>query len=212
VSNVEKSPAALVENAELITDMARYADGTLTEQQVKQKYRFDADVWEQLGNNDALVEKIEAEKARRIRRGDTARERAQLLFADAPTVLGSIMNDPSSSARHRIESAKELRVVADNGPEASPPASAEKFEIIINLGADVPPLVFSKSITVGPEPSDVDTNQEFARRTTGPDDINSIGHTTVEGVVDDTEVDQLPTPWGLIAASKRTEDGGGQPL
>jgi hypothetical protein len=159
VSNVEKSPAALVENAELISDMARYADGTLTEAQIKRKYRhFDGDVWELLGNDDALIDAIEAEKARRIRRGDTARERAQLLFADAPTVLGSIMNDPSSSARHRIESAKELRVVADNGPEVAPPASSERFQIVINLGNDEI-LKFDKSLKCGPE-DDVDTTPQ----------------------------------------------------
>src|SRR5215471_8007635 len=113
--------ANLINDDAFITDMARYAVGVLTEAQVKKKYRFDDDTWMRLGENDKLIDAIEAEKTRRIRRGDSARERAQLLFADAPTVLGSIMNDPSSSARHRIESAKELRVVADNGPETAPP-------------------------------------------------------------------------------------------
>ena len=42
----------------------------LTEAQVKRKYRrFDDDVWEKLGSDDALVDAIEAERTRRVRSG-----------------------------------------------------------------------------------------------------------------------------------------------
>ena len=155
MNDVEKFPAALIENPEFITDCARYADGVLTEAQVKKKYRFDDDTWMRLGEDDKLVEAIELEKTRRIRRGDTARERAQLLFADAPTVLGSIMHDSNASPRHRVECAKELRVVADNGAQVAPPAAAaDRFIIQINLGADET-LIFNKSIAARPH-DDID--------------------------------------------------------
>jgi len=72
-------PTSLIENHEFITDCARYAEGLLSEQDVKKKYRFDYDTWARLGENDALVEAIEAEKTRRIRNGNTKRERAQKL-------------------------------------------------------------------------------------------------------------------------------------
>jgi hypothetical protein len=106
--------------------------------------------WERLGNNETLVAKIEAEKVRRIRNGVSAREKAQQLFVTAPGVLGDILHDDSASPRHRIESAKELRVIAANGPETAP--AADRFQITINLGADV--LHFDKSIA--PDPNDVD--------------------------------------------------------
>jgi hypothetical protein len=201
----------LINDHEFIVTLARFADGLTTQAAIKKRYKFTDDVWEQLGSNEALVEKIEAEKARRIRRGDTAREKAQRLYVQVPDVLGTIMNDPSSSARHRIESAKELRVVADNGPETAPPASTEKFQIVINLGADVPPLVFNKSIAVGPH-GDIDTApQELLLANKREDDSNTSGYNTAKGVVEDT--DPLPTPWGLIAANKQGNDGnGGQPL
>src|SRR5262245_57550533 len=119
---------------DFIVDCTRFAEGILTERAVKKKYRFDDATWERLGSDEALIEAIEVEKTRRIRDGSTARERAQALFAVAPTVLGDIMNDPSASARHRIEASKELRMVADNGPEAAPASTSEKFLIQINLG------------------------------------------------------------------------------
>src|SRR5262249_7418012 len=99
---------------EFIADCARYAEGLLSEAAVRKKYRFGDNDWENLGDNDALVEAIEVEKVRRIRNGDSARERAQQLFAQAPDVLGDILHDDGASPRHRIESARELRQIAAN--------------------------------------------------------------------------------------------------
>ena len=47
---------------ELITDLARYAEGLLDEAAVKKIYRFSDEDWDRLGSNDELVEKIQAEK------------------------------------------------------------------------------------------------------------------------------------------------------
>ena len=102
-------PISLIENHDFIADCARYAEGLLSEQAVKKKHHFDDNTWARLGEDEALIEAIEAEKIRRIRNGSTARERAQQLFATAPNVLGDILHDDGTSARHRIESARELR-------------------------------------------------------------------------------------------------------
>ena len=125
---------SVIENHEFVEDLCRYAEGILTEAAVKKKYRFDDGTWTSLGEDDALVEAIEAEKIRRVRNGSTARERAQQVFATAPNVLGNILNDDSASPRHRIEASKELRMVADNGPQAAP--AADRFIITIDLGED----------------------------------------------------------------------------
>jgi hypothetical protein len=172
-------PTSLIENHEFITDCARYAEGLLSEQDVKKKHHFDEDTWARLGDNEALIEAIEAEKVRRIRNGSTARERAQQLFAQAPNVLGDILHGDAVSPRHKIESARELRQIAANGPESAP--ASDRFQITINLGADV--LHFDKSIAI--DPNDVD-----------PNDIG----TTSQGL--------LP----IIAANKRKDDGGGEPI
>jgi hypothetical protein len=84
----------------------------MTEQQVRRKHRdiTDAD-WKRLGEDDVLIAAIELEKAKRIRSGANPREKARMLFAAAPDGLGA-------SPRHRIESAKELRAISANGPEA----------------------------------------------------------------------------------------------
>ena len=134
MGDVANFPRSLIENHDFITDLARYAENLCTEQQIKKKYHFDDNTWTHLGEDDALVEAIEAEKVRRIRNGATARERAQRLFAETPDVLGDILHGDGVSPRHKIESARELRQIADNGPQATP--AADRFIIHIDLGAD----------------------------------------------------------------------------
>ena len=137
---------------ELIVDCARYSEGLLTEKEVKKKHRFDDATWERLGQDDALVEAIEAEKLRRVRSGLAKRELAQKHVVKAPDVLNTIMLDPAASPKHRIDSAKVLDQFAANGPEAAP--AADRFVITINLGADV--LKFDQSIAI--DANDVDPN------------------------------------------------------
>jgi len=141
---------------ELIGDCVRFAEGLLTEAAVRKKYRFDDDAWEALGSNDELVEKIEAEKLRRIRDGSAKREKSQLLITKAPSILNDIMSDASASPRHRVDAIRTLDGFAANGPAGTP--AADRFQITINLGADT--LKFDRSIEVNPndvDPNDVDT-------------------------------------------------------
>ena len=135
MSDVANAPMDLANNSELIADLARFSEGVLTEQQIRRKWRhLDNNVWE--APDDALVDAVEAERVRRIRSGRGAREKAQNLAIQAPDILGTIMTNDGNSPRHRIEAAKELRVVADNGPEVAPAAAAaERFQIIIDLSA-----------------------------------------------------------------------------
>jgi hypothetical protein len=150
VVDLHGQPARLEDNQEFVADCAKYAEGILSEEAVKKKHHFDDDTWEKLGNNEALIEAIEAEKIRRIRNGSTKRERAQQLVVQAPDVLGGIMLDASASPRHRVDAIKTLDSFAANGPEGAP--AGDRFVITINLGSDV--LKFDKSIA--PDPNDVD--------------------------------------------------------
>jgi len=119
---------------ELIIDCVRFAEGLLTEAAVRKKYRFDDDAWEALGSNDELVEKIEAEKLRRIRDGSAKREKSQMLITKAPGILDGIMSDASASPRHRVDAIRTLDGFAANGPAGTP--ASDRFVITINLGAD----------------------------------------------------------------------------
>jgi hypothetical protein len=139
--------ASLLTNLDFIVDMSRFSEGLYTEQQVKKKWRFDQSTWDLLGSDDTLVEKIEAEKTRRVRDGSSKREKAQQLVVQGPEVLGKIMNDGTASAKHQIDAIKTLDALAANGPQATP--ELEHFSIVINLGADER-LVFNKSIAVTP--------------------------------------------------------------
>ena len=126
-------PTSLIENDEFITDCARYAEGLLSEKEVKKKHHFDDNTWTRLGEDETLIEAIEAEKARRIRNGSTKRERAQQLVVQAPDVLGGIMLDASASPKHPTEAPPSPEIIR-MGPAAAtlPPAGpkahpAEKF-------------------------------------------------------------------------------------
>jgi hypothetical protein len=142
--------AQLEDNQEFVADLCRFSEEILTEKQVRKKYRLAESTWSLLGENDGLVEKIEAEKIRRIRDGSSKRERAQLLVVKAPDVLGGIMNSTEANDRHRIDACKTLNDFAANGPAGIP--AADRFQIVINLGADLDgrPIVekYDRSITV----------------------------------------------------------------
>jgi hypothetical protein len=142
----------LIENHELITDCCRYSEGLMDEAAVRKKWRLSEDVYTRLGENEAFIEAVEAERICRTRSGATARERAQVLFTTAPATLGTILNNESMSARHRIEASKELRQIAVGGSEAQP--TEERFSIVINLGEDHK-LVIDKPIRPTPSNDEV---------------------------------------------------------
>jgi hypothetical protein len=93
---------------ELIVDLARFSEGVLTEKQVRKRHRLPDATWKSMGDDDLLVEKIEAEKIRRIRDGSSKREKAQLHVTKAPDILDNIMSDTSASPRHRVDAIKVL--------------------------------------------------------------------------------------------------------
>jgi len=118
-----------------ITDCCRNTEGLLCDEDLRAKWALSDKYWSELANNEPLIQAVRAGRERRIANGDAAREAAQRHFANAPTVLGGILNDRLVSPRHRIEAAKELRQVAGNGPE-NQPTPGEKFTITIDLGGD----------------------------------------------------------------------------
>jgi hypothetical protein len=147
-------PTSLLDDHELIADLCRFAEGVFSEQEVRKRHRLADSVWKDLGANDELVRKIEAEKVRRIRDGSAKRELAQKHIIRAPNVLGNIMDDVGASPRHRVDAIKTLDDLAANGPEKVP--MGERFVIEINLNSDGSDHTerFSKSITI--DANDVD--------------------------------------------------------
>jgi len=146
---VSVASPALIENQALLEDLARYSEGILSQQQVKKRWQelIDEKTWETLGSDDALVQAIELEKARRVRSGAAKRERAQQHIVKAPDILEKVMSDDSANARHRVDSLKALDALADPGPQAAPPA--DRFIITIDLTAD------AKLRSAEPDPNDV---------------------------------------------------------
>jgi hypothetical protein len=150
-----------------VADCARFSEGVLTEAAVKKRHHFDDATWEALGDNEALIEAIEAEKLRRIRSGAAKREKAQQLVVKAPDILSNIMSDPAQSARHRVDAIKTLDAFAANGPgdaRASETVFLIKFDLTAG-GGDVETI----EKTLGPMKSssepwpDASTTAEDAR-------------------------------------------------
>ena len=161
---VSVASPALIENQALLEDLARYSEGILSQQQVKKRWQelIDEKTWEILGSDDALVQAIELEKARRVRSGAAKRERAQQHIVKAPDILEKIMSDDSANARHRVDSIKALDALADPGPQAAPPA--DRFIITIDLTAD------AKLRSAEPDPHDIITIDATPRKTPIEDD------------------------------------------
>jgi hypothetical protein len=125
-------------------DCSRNRERLVSDNQICEKYGLSLNAWAEIAQNKAVRHAVNAEHERRIRNGDAAKEAAAKLFAEAPTVLGNIMNDPHSSPRHKIEAARELRATANTGAERTDNTS-DRVVITINLGADEK-LVFDKRI------------------------------------------------------------------
>ena len=148
---VSVASPALINNHELIEDLARYQEGLWTQQQVKKRWRelIDEKTWNELGSDDELVRAIEIRRVQRVRSGAYKRERAQQHIVKAPDILEKIMSDDNANARHRVDSIKALDALADPGPQTAPPA--ELFRIVIDLTAD------AKLKSAEPDPHDIIT-------------------------------------------------------
>ena len=138
---------SLIDNHELITDLARFSEALCTESAIRKKWHLSEDTWELLGSSDELVRAIEEEKTRRIRSGTTKCELAQQHILRGPNVLATIMDDPKANARHRVDSIKTLNAIADPGPEAA--AEEQRVIIKIDLGSD------TRARGQEPDPADV---------------------------------------------------------
>jgi hypothetical protein len=125
---------SLINNREFLEDCARYSESILSQDQIVKKYQLDDATLDRLANDDALVKAIDRIRTQRVRSRAAARERAQNYYATIPDELNKIARDPNVSPRFKIDASRELRTCAE-GPETTPTAaSAERFQIIINLG------------------------------------------------------------------------------
>ena len=74
--------------------------------------------WVTLGSDDELVRAIEERKVTRIRSGAAKQEAAQQFVVRGPDILNTIMSDPATHAKHKIDSIRVLDQLAANGPQA----------------------------------------------------------------------------------------------
>jgi hypothetical protein len=155
VGEVVTLPNSFIDNDALVVDLARYAEGSLTEKQVRRRHKLLSEGdWEKMSTDEALCDRIEDEKIRRVYSGEAKKELAQKMVVAAPAVMNSIMMDEKASPKHKIDAAKTLDSFAANGSQAGTP-DASRFVISIFLGTDASgnEVVehFNKPLAVGTE-------------------------------------------------------------
>jgi hypothetical protein len=160
---VSVASPSLINNHELIEDLARYQEGLWTQQQVKKRWRevIDEKTWNELGSDDELVQAIEARRVQRVRSGAFKRELAQKHIIKAPDILEKIMSDDSANARHRVDSIKALDALADPGPQVAPPA--DRFYIRIDLTGDSKLKNPGDILTIDATPLKTPTEDDWTR-------------------------------------------------
>jgi hypothetical protein len=145
-----------LENQELICDLARFQESLLTERQLRRKHKqYQEADWQRFGGDESLVSAVELESLRRVRSGESKKEKAALHVVKGVDVLGEIAMDASQSARHRVDAVKALDSMSGSGPDAASQDSS-RFVISIHLGADTE--TYSKQIEVGVENKPPDDN------------------------------------------------------
>jgi hypothetical protein len=128
-----------------VTDACRAGEAVVSDQDLMTKYDLTPEELQAIANTKAVERAIRNEREHRLRSGIATRELAAKSYFKAPTVLDSIMMNEQSNPRHRIESAKELRVIST--PEnQNNPAQSGMFHIVINLGDES--IEFNKPIAV----------------------------------------------------------------
>jgi hypothetical protein len=123
------------------------------------RYDLSVEDLQKLANTKAVGRAIRNEREHRLRSGIATRELAAKSYFKAPTVLDSILMNEQASARHRIESARELRVISTPENQSNSAAQSERFIIQINLGSDVE--VYNKSIAIDANDSPPDAQPKL---------------------------------------------------
>jgi hypothetical protein len=120
-----------------ITDATRAAEAVIDDATLMEKYDLTLEDLKKLANMKAVGRAIRNEREHRLRSGIATRELAAKSYFKVPPVLDSILMNEAASARHRIESARELRVISTPENQSNPAAQTDRFIISIVLNSDV---------------------------------------------------------------------------
>jgi hypothetical protein len=124
------------EGRALVAECVRAAH-VVTDADVQARFEIAPADWIDISQNKTLIRSIQLESDRRTRDGSISRELAAKYHVKAVSALDEIVSDKAQSARHRTDAARELRAAAAGGNTEAAVNNAEKFLIVLNLGADV---------------------------------------------------------------------------
>jgi hypothetical protein len=131
-----------------ITDATRAAESVIDDATLMEKYELSIEELQVIANTKAVGRAIRKERELRLRSGVATKELAAKSYFKVPTVLDSILMNEQMSGRNRIESARELRVIATPENQTNPAVQSERFLIRIDLTASGDGEVFEKEIVL----------------------------------------------------------------
>jgi hypothetical protein len=116
-------------------DCVRFIEGLVSEEQLRKKYALVTDAaWRELSDIEPLQLLIGQLREKRIRSGEAQREKASLRWASAIDIVHAIVQDPTASAKHRLDGARELRACAGAGAEDKLVDGRDRIVITLNFG------------------------------------------------------------------------------
>jgi hypothetical protein len=160
VVNLHKLPVDLNSDVgqAFVVDATRAGEGLITDKELSEKYELSPKDWQAIKKDRALERAIRAERERRVRTGQAAKEAASKHLVKGVGIVDQIMSSTDTHPKHKLDAFRELRQTASVGPDAEGRQDSTRFIIRIDLTADISGAAvvetYNKSIAIDPNDTD----------------------------------------------------------
>jgi hypothetical protein len=141
-----------------VIDCCRAGEGIITDKELSEKWELSPKDWTAIRKDKALERAVRAERERRVRTGQAAKEAAARHLVRGVGIVDQIMSGPDTHPKHKLDAFRELRQTAAVGPDAEGRPDSTRFIIRIDLSADVSGAAvvetYNKSIEINPNDTD----------------------------------------------------------
>jgi hypothetical protein len=130
-----------------VADCCRAGEGIITDKELSAKWELSSADWRAIRKDRTLERAIRAERERRVRSGQAAKEAASKHLVKGVGIVDQIMTAADTHPKHKLDAYRELRSTAAVGSDAAE-RSGDRFIITTNLGENTE--TYNKSIEVNP--------------------------------------------------------------
>lgn len=123
-----------------IQDATRAGEGLISDEELREKYELSPADWATICKDKNLGNKIRAERERRVRSGQAAREAAARHLVKGVGIVDGIMSSTESHPKHRLDAFRELRSTAAVGVDGEGRQDNSRFVIHIDMTAGGGPI------------------------------------------------------------------------